>query len=304
MRILVAGNEEVTLTTLREALSDKDQEVVVARDGKRAWRTFRSEPIRLVIAERTLPYLDGLSLCRRIRRLKDRPYTYVLLYDDSRTGAGRIEGLKAGADDILAEPIDPEELSLRLGIARRILDVHMRIEQANDRLAALATIDELTGLVNRREFRRVFEMNLAMALRQEVPLSLILLDIDHFKRFNDAFGHVAGDVALRVFAETVRTSSRRYEPVGRLGGEEFGIVLYGACTATARAVAQRIRDALARQEWSHRPLTASFGMATTGPDLNTVNELIEWADRALYNSKRWGRDCITHHDDQLDFSLR
>ncbi len=191
------------------------------------------------------------------------------------------QGLRAGADDILVKPIDPEELALRLGIAQRILAVHARLEQANGCLAELAIRDELTGLVNRREFQRLFDLNVAMASRQAVPVSLLFLDIDHFKRFNDAFGHPAGDVALRTFADTVRASCRHYEPAGRLGGEEFGIVLYGACGATARAVAQRIRDALARQTWAHRTLTASFGAATTGPDIRTTTELIEAADLAL-----------------------
>jgi PleD family two-component response regulator len=123
--------------------------------------------------------------------------TYVILSTVRDTRTDRLEGLRAGADDFLAKPIDPEELAVRLGIAQRILSVHQRLEREIGWLAELASTDELTGLVNRREFQRSFEVNLALASRQMVPLSLVLLDVDHFKSFNDSFGHLAGDTALR-----------------------------------------------------------------------------------------------------------
>ncbi len=304
MRILVVGTEEATTAMLERALSAMGQEVAVASDGLHAWTMLQNEHIRLVISEESMPKLDGLSLCRGIRQLTDRPYTYVILCTDRTSRADRIEGLRAGADDLVVKPIDPEELGLQLEVAQRILAVHARLEQANGRLTELATTDELTGLVNRREFQRAFEANVAMALRLDVPLSLMLLDVDHFKQFNDTFGHPAGDAALRGFAETVRASSRHHEPVGRLGGEEFGIVLYDTTGAAARTVAQRIREALARREWSHHPLTASYGAATTGPGIQTVAELIAQADLALYDSKRRGRDCFTHFDDLVKLSLQ
>jgi diguanylate cyclase (GGDEF)-like protein len=303
MKILVVGNEEVTTAMLRRTLSAMGQEVTVAGDGLRAWKMLQEEHFRLIISDESMPKLDGLSLCRRVRRLNGRPYTYVILCTDGTSRADRIEGLRAGADDLVVKPIDAEELALRLEVAQRILTVHARLEQANGRLVELATTDELTGLVNRREFHRAFEMNMAMALRLDVPLSLMLLDIDRFKEFNDTFGHPAGDAALRGFAETVRASSRHYEPVGRLGGEEFGIVLYDTTGAAARTVAQRIREALARREWPHRPLTASYGAATIGPSIRTVTQLIERADLALYDSKRRGRDCFTHCDDRVETLL-
>ena len=134
----------------------------------------------------------------------------------------------AGADDLLLKPIDREELTVRLEIAQRILGVHLRLEQANRRLAELSRTDELTGLANRREFERQFATSLAMASRQRAPLSLMLLDIDHFKAFNDTFGHPVGDSALREFATAVRATSRHFECPARLGGEEFGMVLFGA----------------------------------------------------------------------------
>ncbi len=209
-----------------------------------------------------------------------------------------MEGLRAGADDFLVKPVEAEELAVRLEIARRILSVQERLERQNARLTELATTDDLTGLVNRREFRRALGVNFALAERQGLPLSLILFDIDHFKDFNDTFGHPAGDEALRTLAQVVRATCREHEPVARFGGEEFAVMLFGASREEARGAAERIRAELARGRWTHRPLTVSFGIATSGPDVATVADLVERADAALYLSKRHGRDRVTHDDDQ------
>src|ERR1700678_3275776 len=143
MRILVVGNEEATTAMLRRALSAMGQDVAVAGDGLRAGKMVHDEHFRLIIAEESMPNLDGLSLCRRVRRLKDRPYTYVILCTDRTSRADRIEGLRAGADDVVVKPIDAEELALRLEVAQRILAEHARLEQANGRLLELAATDEL-----------------------------------------------------------------------------------------------------------------------------------------------------------------
>jgi diguanylate cyclase (GGDEF)-like protein len=300
MKILVAEDEEATAALLRGMLRAMGHEVTVATDGLQAWKMQQADPSPLVVSDWMMPGLNGPSLCRYIRESGDSRYTYVILTTVRGSRADRMEGLRAGADDFLVKPVDPEELAIRLEIARRLLAVQERLQAQNIRLAELASTDELTGLMNRRQFQRAMEASLSLASRSGLPLSLILLDIHHFKSFNDTFGHPAGDSALRAFAATLKSSSREHEPVGRYGGEEFGIILFGADREAARIAAERIRSALARREWLPRPVTASQGIATSGPETRSVIELVEKADLALYRSKRRGRDCITHHEDQSD----
>jgi diguanylate cyclase (GGDEF)-like protein len=297
MRILIAEDDDATAAILHQYLAALGHEVVVATGGLGAWQVLQEGHVPVVVSDWIMPDLDGLSLCRRIRGRGDSPYTYVILLTVRKGQAERMEGLRAGADDYLIKPVDAEELAVRLEIARRILDVQERLERQNARLAELASTDELTGLWNRRAFRRALEASFALASRQGLPLSVILFDIDHFKDFNDSFGHPAGDAALCACAETLRASCLEHEPVARHGGEEFTILTLGAPREAAVGIAERIRAALAGRRWPHRPLTASFGVATLGPGLRTVTDLLDQADLALYYSKQHGRDRVTHHDD-------
>jgi diguanylate cyclase (GGDEF)-like protein len=297
MRILLAEDEEVSAAVLCGKLTSMGHDVTIATDGLIAWRLLQKEHFPVVISDWMMPGLDGPSLCRRIRAAGDSPYTYIILVSVRDRYADRMEGLRAGADDFLTKPFEAEELAVRLEIARRILTIQQQLERQNARLTELATTDDLTGLANRREFRRAIEANFALARGQGPSLSLILLDIDHFKDFNDTFGHPAGDAALRTLAQALRATCREHELAARFGGEEFAVVLLGASRDEARASAERIRAALRESPWAHRPLTASFGIATSGLSKVSIAELVEQADAALYFSKQRGRDRITHHDE-------
>ena len=297
MRILLVEDEEATAALLRGTLEAMGHEVVVEVDGLRAWNRIRDHHTPLVLSDWMMPHLDGPALCRRIRGLVDTSYTYIILLTAREGRADRMEGLRAGADDFLVKPVNAEELSVRLEIARRILSVQDRLERQNARLVELASTDELTGLANRREFRRSLESNFALANRQGLPLSLIIFDVDHFKSYNDEFGHPAGDVTLRAMGDTMRANCRDHEPAARYGGEEFALVLFGSDRETARGTAERLRSAIAGRAWPHRPVTASFGVATTGRGVRTVEELVEQADAALYFSKHQGRNRVTHYEE-------
>jgi two-component system cell cycle response regulator len=301
MRILLAEDEEVTAAVLCGTLTSMGHRVTVATDGLVAWKLLQEEHFPVVLSDWMMPDLDGPTLCRRIRAAGNSPYTYFILISVRDRHADRMEGLRAGADDFIVKPCEAEELEVRLEIARRILTIQEQLERQNARLTQLATTDDLTGLANRREFRRTIEATFAQARGQGPSLSLILLDIDHFKDFNDTFGHPAGDAALRTLGRALRATCREHELAARFGGEEFAVVLNGASADEARGSAERIRAALSESRWEHRPLTASFGIATSGRDgaaiPASIAELIEHADAALYSSKKTGRDRITHDDD-------
>jgi two-component system chemotaxis family response regulator WspR len=171
------------------------------------------------------------------------------------------------------------------------------MEQSIRVLIQMASTDELTGLTNRRRFDEDMESACAMATRHRVPVSMIVLDIDHFKFYNDSFGHLAGDEILCIFANILTRNSRRYDVVARYGGEEFTVLLPGTASGPAREVAERQREALEAFDWPLRRVTASFGVATMEcADLPCI-KLLDQADQALYYAKGMGRNRVTHFAD-------
>ena len=227
-----------------------------------AWRLIQQEHFPVVLSDWMMPGLDGLELCRRIRSLAGRPYTYFVMFTGRAGFEDRLEALAAGADDFLGKPFDPRELVARLEIARRLLAIQDELERKNVALRELATTDELTGLKNRRSFFEMLESYFALAARQRSPLSLVLLDVDHFKTYNDAFGHPAGDQLLRGVADVLRGTTRAHDTVARHGGEEFAVLLPATGSVVARSLATRLQETIERRDWPHSPVTASFGVAT------------------------------------------
>ena len=300
MSILVVEDDEDTSHVLTRLLEALGHEVVAAADGVAAWSLLQRRHVNLVLSDWMMPGYDGLELCRRIRALSGRPYTYVVVVTARGGQEDRLEALAAGADDFLAKPFDARELVARLGIANRLLAMQEELERKNDALSALATTDELTGLRNRRRFFEELGSQYSLAARQRSPLSLVLLDADHFKEYNDAFGHPAGDDALRGIAEALRGVTRAHEMVARYGGEEFAVLLPGSGPDVARRTAERLREAVERRPWPLRPVTASFGVATAAPVTGVPQRLVVEADLALYDSKRDGRDRVTHYTDIVD----
>lgn len=171
------------------------------------------------------------------------------------------------------------------------------LEEANTLLAHRADTDGLTGLLNHRRMQGDLEESFQRARRHKKPLSVILLDVDHFKSYNDTFGHQAGDDVLRTFSQVLRSTSREHETVARYGGEEFAVILENCGVLAASAAAERFRVAIFDATWPHREMTASFGVSTLTPDIGNPRELLKRADTALYASKESGRNRVTHWDD-------
>ncbi len=205
--------------------------------------------------------MDGLDLCRRVRfhgTLK--PYVYVILLTSRNSREDRLKSLQAGADDFLTKPLDRAELFARLNVARRIVSMeeqlrsrsvelermHAELERRNVLLAEIASCDGLTGLKNHRFFRESLEAQFSLARWRGVPLSVVMLDVDQFKSFNDTFGHPAGDEVLREVAKILRSCVRDHDVVARYGGEEFAVLLPSTDVDGSRALGERLRDAIER----------------------------------------------------------
>ncbi len=179
---------------------------------------------------------------------------------------------------------------------RKLEEANARLEEANEKLEALAGTDELTGLINRRGFEEHLSRELDRAARRKTPLSLLLLDVDRFKSYNDDFGHLAGDEVLHRLALLLRSQARGSDIVARFGGEEFAVILPDTPGEGALVLAERFRETIEAAPWPGRGVTASFGISTWNPALSPRDgrALLNDADRALYRSKANGRNRVTH----------
>ena len=298
MKVLIADDEAVTLRLLESSLRRWDYDPIVARDGLEAAQILLApDAPKLAIVDWMMPGLDGTQICLDIRRNKPEPYTYILLLTGKHSREDIVRGLDARADDYVTKPFDPAELKVRLRTGKRILFLMEQLIEAREALRDQATHDRLTGLWNRAGILDILSSELSRSQRQRAPIAIAMGDLDSFKLINDTYGHGTGDEVLRHVSKTMRDSVRRYDSVGRFGGEEFLIVLPGCDRANAMGHAERLRESVSRiivetPIGSVRP-TLSLGVASS--DCLNVTEaagLIEAADAALYRAKRGGRNRV------------
>jgi len=257
MKILIVEDDPGSRRLVKLELSVIGYEVVEAEDGQIAWELFQREPFQMVITDWMMPNLAGPELIQKIRLSGQKSYTYIIMltaiYDKPKV----VMGLESGADEYLTKPFDSEELIARVASGERILKLEEQLIQARHQMEILAMHDSLTGLLNRRAIEEHAENELELARRKNYPLSVILLDIDHFKSVNDQYGHSVGDQTLRHLAEILTRNQRQYDRIGRWGGEEFLVVLSNTKISEAVLVAERLR--VATGETNHRRKTHGTG---------------------------------------------
>jgi diguanylate cyclase (GGDEF)-like protein len=298
MKVLIADDSMISRRLLEAALHKWSYEVVVACDGAEAWEHLRTEGApRIAILDWMMPGLSGPEVCRRVRQLAQDHYTYILLVTSRRLKEDLIEGMEAGADDYITKPFDQNELKVRLGPGRRIVELHDALLEAQKALREQATIDSLTGVWNRRMILDNLDAEIARTIRAGSTVGLVLMDLDRFKSVNDTYGHLAGDAVLRETAAKLRESSRTYDAVGRYGGEEFLIVLAGCDEGAARRQAERLRKEIETNEvlFDGQALrtTGSFGVTSLPAGCHVDGaSLLRVADDALLEAKRRGRNTV------------
>lgn len=229
-------------------------------------------------------------------RVEGREWVFTDVHGEDRHLLCNVFPLRSPEGEILGAICANLEITERKQAENKIEQQKSALEEANQRLETLAITDGLSGLWNHRRFHEELEMLYSQHMRSNRPLSLIFLDVDHFKQFNDTFGHLEGDVVLKRFAETLMKCSRAHEAVARYGGEEFAILLPETSTEQAMMAAERFRQAINGIEWPLRPVAASFGVATLDDQDLGPKDLIFRADAALYGSKQSGRNRVTHWD--------
>jgi two-component system, cell cycle response regulator len=298
MRVLIADDSKVSLRILQSALHKWDYEVICAHDGNEAWEILSSPHApRLVILDWIMPGLEGVQICQKIRQIKTDTYTYVILLTSKNNKEDIIAGLDAGADDYIAKPFDKHELKVRLRAGQRILTLQEELLCARDSLREIATRDSLTGIWNRGAILEILQKEFARTQRENIPLAVAMADIDNFKKVNDCHGHISGDEVLRKVSEQLANSIRAYDSIGRYGGEEFILVLPGSDSTGAVHQADRLRaivaDTLIKIANCHINVTISIGVMSTTRDASmSLEDMIKFADEALYRAKENGRNQV------------
>jgi two-component system, cell cycle response regulator len=309
MRVLVVDDDAVTRRILQVSVTRLGHECLLAKDGNEGWQIAEREVVDAVISDWTMPGLDGLELCRRVRMQRTSAYTYFILLTANDARQHFLAGMQAGADDYLRKPPDPDELQVRLAAASRITQLHRQLSRQNTELERLnhalfeqGRTDALTGVGNRLRMQEDLGKLWSRATRYAQPFCVALCDVDHFKLYNDSCGHQAGDRALQSVARTLAATSRGGDAVYRYGGEEFVTVLPEPGLPAAVSAMNRWREAIAALAIPHpafhdeRVVTISVGVAAFDPG-TTLDELIKRADVALYVAKSRGRNRVVGFDE-------
>ncbi len=306
--VLIVDDDSSVLRLLEGFLTQAGYEVSSASNGVEALGVLRAEGHQIVITDWDMPLMSGLELCRTIRHSEYIGFVYAIILTAHTDKV--VEAFEAGADDFMSKPPVRGELLARLKAASRIVDLeadlarqNREIHKANAELAVLnsklveiATTDELTGLANRREALQRLNEHWETTLRHGQPMSCMVLDMDHFKRVNDAHGHDVGDMVLRETAKVLAKRARIGDKVCRLGGEEFLVLCPESTVEMAAQAGGRLRRSVESQTLRHAHLrlavTISVGVAQRDETTNSPQDLLKKADNALYAAKAAGRNTV------------
>jgi two-component system, cell cycle response regulator len=299
--ILIAEDDAVTRMLLKKTLIKEGHEVVSVENGQKAFDLFKESFFPIVLTDWMMPEMDGLELCRAIRQEENPGYVFIVLLTAQDSQDDIITGLEAGADDYLTKPFNRAELIARLNTGRRFLVQERALRRANEEIRILSITDPLTGCSNRGCLNTRLPQEIQRAGRYKRPLSIVMCDIDHFKKINDIYGHQAGDLVLKEFSKRLQDSIRdNVDMLARYGGEEFLVTLPETGMSGALHMAERLRKVISEKKYDigtkKIKITASFGVAGFDSD-NASGEisfdiLIRHADNYLYQAKNEGRDRV------------
>jgi diguanylate cyclase (GGDEF)-like protein len=307
-RVLIVDDHPDNVEVIRARLEASGYRTTCATDGEEALTLVREDPPDLILLDVMMPKVSGMEVAREIKGAKDLPFIPIIMQTALDSVEAKVEGLGAGADDYITKPINFAELEARVRSMLRIKELHDAVERrerdlarANLELQRMAVTDGLTGLYNRRHVEERLREMFEHSQRLHEPLSVVLLDLDHFKSVNDTHGHQAGDEVLRQFALLLKTVARDIDRVGRYGGEEFLVVLPGTVLDAAVTFAERARQEVEgyvfKFDGGTLRRTVSCGVAGwPHPRIRNCDELVKAADDALYVAKGRGRNRAIRFD--------
>lgn len=296
LKLLVVDDQPLNIQALYQAFAG-DCQVYMATSGEQALTLCQERQPDVVLLDVVMPGMDGYEVCRRLKSelaTRDIPVIFITAHNDE---AAETRGLDVGAVDFIAKPINPRTVRARVR-------THATLKLQTDLLRSIVFVDGLTGVFNRRHFDERLEAEWGRAIRNKTGLSLLMIDVDHFKAYNDRYGHQAGDACLREVAMVLRRCIKRSgDIIARYGGEEFACILPetepDAVMLLARMIEQRVREDIAAPgdpQGPGRAVSISIGVALKPPDLDArrhaATDLLALADQLLYAAKAAGRACV------------
>lgn len=290
LRVLIVDDQAINIRALHEIFKD-DYEVLMATDGETAINICHSQSPDLILLDVVMPGLNGHDVCKAILDDPATEHIPIIFVTSQNQDTDESFGFEIGAVDFITKPINPMTVKARVR-------THLALKLQNDFLRSIAHVDGLTGVFNRRRFDEDINLSWRHCQREKQPLSLILLDLDYFKLFNDHYGHIAGDACLRSIAQALKNIPHRPRDLfARYGGEEFAYVLPNTDSDGARYCASRLLDAVHNLKIPHLEsevndfMTVSIGVATIHPEEDSsMLSFIENTDKALYQAKLNGRN--------------
>lgn len=321
-KILIVDDQSIAVDILSNALEGMG-EIIIAMGGAEALAKVANERVDLILLDALMPDMDGFTTCRALQR--DYPNIPVIFVTVVRDESCEVRALEAGAIDFINKPINPV-------IVRARVAIHLKLKHQNDLLRSLSSRDPLTGIANRRTLEERLAIERRRSMRYDLPLSVLMIDIDYFKAYNDYYGHLQGDECLCRVAQCIVDSLHRGDDlVARYGGEEFAVLLPGIGLEVAGALANKIRGNLKLLAIPQAPgirmpyVTISIGVATSQPvvwnkswessvvpkgsivkgvSMQQAWAIFDRADRALYAAKAAGRDCVRLDNQRVESGFR
>jgi diguanylate cyclase (GGDEF)-like protein len=305
MKILVVDDSPTIRAAMRSLLERMGHTVAEANDGEQALQMYRQDRPGLVLIDVVMPIMDGYEAARHMRETGTDDWVPIIFLSSKEADQDLDRAIEAGGDDYLVKPVSFVVLNAKIRALQRIesmrskqLEMSRDLAAANCELEKLSRQDGLTGIANRRYFDSYLLTEVRRAVRDKAPVSLILSDVDHFKAYNDCYGHQAGDDCLRRVAAALNLAGRRpADLAARYGGEEFAIILPGTVLGGAVDVAKTVSGAIGGLAIPHarsavdQNVTLSQGIVSLIPETETASEdLIQRADQALYLAKQQGRN--------------
>lgn len=301
-KILLVEDDKLQAKVTKEYLERNGYEVVWTDNGKSAIKIAKTQPVEIILLDLILPDISGNEVARWLKINDNTKGIPIIILTVKDTLEDKVKGLEAGAEDYLPKPYNEIELNAKIYACLRtkalqdeLREKNRQLEEILKKVEILAIIDPLTELYNRRYFELALEKEFKRTLRYKTPTSCMMIDVDHFKKINDEYGHHTGDEVLKEIAKQIKNSLREIDMAARWGGEEFIILLPQTTKGNALNAATRISESIAALKFTNvsSRLTVSIGIAgIPNPSINSVEKFIQVADLALYEAKEKGRNKI------------
>lgn len=297
MKVLLIDDDPIVKEIIFSYLEGYAHQIQYVKNGFEGLSLLEQEKFDIVVCDLVLPDINGFEICQKVREKEQGSlnYTYFILITHKLGKDVFDKSMMCGADDFIFKPIEENEFILRFRAGARVIDLINRLKQAKQEIEEISRTDYLTGAFNRRALMEILSAEIFRSVREKSELCVGLLDLDHFKSVNDIYGHIVGDEILKGFVQLIKNSIRKYDVVGRFGGEEFIVILPKTTKETGYMVMERVRSIL---EESGIKTTAGLIKITTSIGLSclcesrNVDQLIHDADVALYKAKNKGRNRV------------